>query len=131
MASLCLESVTVDFPVYNTSTRSLKNRLLSRGTGGRIRRDAGNRLCVRALDDVNLAFEYGDRVGLVGQNGAGKSTLLRVLMGAYEPVRGRVWRCGRIASLLNVSLGVDAEATGYENIIARGLFLGLKPRTGA
>jgi len=53
--------------------------------------------------------------------------LLRVLAGAYEPVRGRVHRRGRTASLLNVSLGIDAEATGYENIMMRGLFLGLMP----
>ena len=127
MASLRIESVTVDFPIYNASTRSLKNRLLSHGTGGRIGRDAGNRLRVRALENVSLAFEHGDRVALVGRNGAGKTTLLRVLTGAYEPTRGRVWRHGRTASLLNISLGIDSEATGYENIMTRGLFLGLMP----
>ena len=127
MVSLRLESVTVDFPVYNTSARSLKNRLLHHGTGGRIGRDAGNRLRVRALEDVSLAFEHGDRIGLVGPNGAGKTTLLRVLAGAYEPTRGQVQRRGRTASLLKMSLGIDSEATGYENIMTRGLFLGLMP----
>ena len=127
MASLRVESVTVDFPVYNASARSLKNSLLHHGTGGRIGRDAGNRLRVRALEDVSLALEHGDRVGLVGQNGAGKTTLLRVLAGAYEPARGRVRRLGRTASLLSVSLGMDHGATGYENIMTRGLFLGLMP----
>ena len=124
---LSLESVTVDFPVYNTGARSLKNRLLHRGTGGRIARDSGNRLSVRALEDVSLAFEHGVRVGLVGHNGAGKSTLLRVLAGAYEPTRGHVRRRGRTASLLSVSLGIDPEGTGYDNIMRRGLFLGLMP----
>ena len=127
MASLRLESVTIEFPVYSASTRSLKKRLLHHGTGGRIGRDVGNRLCVRALDEVSLTFEHGDRVGLVGRNGAGKTTLLRVLAGAYEPTRGHVRRRGRTASLLNVSLGIDPEATGYENIMTRGLFLGLMP----
>ena len=127
MVSLRLESVTVDFPVYNASTRSLKNRLLHHGTGGRIGRDSRNHLCVRALEDVSLAFKHGDRVGLVGLNGSGKTTLLRVLAGAYEPARGRMRRRGRTASLLNVSLGIDPEATGYENIMTRGLFLGLMP----
>ena len=128
MVSLKLESVTVDFPVYNASTRSLKNRLLHRGTGGRIAKGAGKRLVVRALEDVSLAFEHGDRVGLVGPNGAGKTTLLRVLAGVYEPAQGRVLRHGRTASLLSGSLGIDAEATGYENILTRGLFLGLLPQ---
>ena len=127
VASIRLESVTVDFPVYNTGARSLKNRLLHRGTGGRIGRDAANRLCVRALDDVSLAFEHGDRIGLVGRNGAGKTTLLRVLTGAYEPVRGRIRRHGQTASLLSTSLGLEPDATGYENIMIRGLLLGLTP----
>ncbi len=127
MVSLGLESVTVEFPVYNTSARSLKNRLLHHGTGGRIARGAGNRLLVRALDKVSLSLAHGDRIGLIGPNGAGKTTLLRVLAGAYEPTRGRVWRRGRTAPLLNVSLGMDSEATGYENIMTRGLFLGLMP----
>ena len=124
-ASLRVESVTVDFPVYDASMRSLRNRFIYHGTGGRMGRDAGNRLSVRALDDVSLDFEHGDRVGIVGHNGAGKTTLLRVLAGVYEPVRGRVRRTGRTASLLDVSLGIDYDATGYENIVTRGLLLGL------
>ena len=34
---------------------------------------------------------------------------------------------GRTASLLSVSLGINSEATGYENIMTPGLFLGLMP----
>ena len=127
-ASIQVESVTVDFPVYNANMRSIKNRFIYHGTGGRVGRDAGNRLTVRALDDVSIALEHGDRVGVVGHNGAGKTTLLRVLAGVYEPVRGHVWRRGRTASLLNVSLGIDDDATGYENIMTRGLLLGLSPK---
>lgn len=126
-AKLRLDAVTVDFPIYSLGARSLKNTLLHRSSGGNIGRDAANRPCVRALDGVTLEINQNDRVGLVGRNGAGKTTLLRVLAGAYEPTAGQVWRQGRAASLLNLSLGIDSEATGYENIVARGLFLGLKP----
>ena len=126
-AKLRLEAVTVDFPIYSLGARSLKNILLHRSSGGNIGRDAANRPCVRALDGVTLEINQNDRVGLVGRNGSGKTTLLRVLAGAYEPTAGRVWRQGRTASLLNLSLGIDTEATGYENIVTRGLFLGLKP----
>lgn len=124
---LRLEAVTIDFPVLNTNARSLKNTLMHYGTGGRIVHVGGNHLQVRALEDVSLSIEHGDRVGIVGHNGAGKTTLLRVLAGVYEPVHGRVWRQGRTASLLNASLGIDSEATGYENIMSRGLLLGLMP----
>lgn len=126
-ASIQVESVTVDFPIYSANRRSIKNQFIYHGTGGRVGRDAGNRLSVRALDDVSLALEHGDRVGVVGHNGAGKTTLLRVMAGVYEPVQGHVWRRGRTASLLNVSLGIDDDATGYENIMTRGLLLGLAP----
>ena len=80
---------------------------------------------VRALDDVSLAFGDGDRVGILGGNGAGKTTLLRVLAGIYEPTRGRVWADGRIGSLLDVMLGFDDGATGYENLMTCGLLVGL------
>ncbi len=125
--SLQLAGVTVDFPVYSADTRSLKNDLLRRSTGGRIGRNAGSRLSVRALEDVNLAFAHGDRIGLIGANGSGKTTLLRVLAGVYQPTRGRVRRRGRVASLFDISLGIDPGATGYENIMMRGMFLGLAP----
>ncbi|HLI11529.1 MAG TPA: ABC transporter ATP-binding protein [Alphaproteobacteria bacterium] len=127
MASVQLDSVTVDFPVYSANTRSLKNSLLEKGAGGRIGRGQGMSVSVRALDNVSLTFEHGDRIGLVGRNGAGKTTLLRVLGGVYQPTMGTVRRLGHVSSLLNISLGLDGELTGYENIMMRGLFLGLRP----
>ena len=124
--SLRVVGVTVDFPVYNADTRSLKNDLLRKSTGGRIGHRAGH-LLVRALENVDLALERGDRVGLIGVNGAGKTTLLRVLAGVYQPTLGRVECRGQVASLFNISLGIDPDATGYENIMVRGMFLGLTP----
>ena len=124
--SLQLAGVTVDFPVYSADTRSLKSDLLHKGTGGRIGR-AGSILTVRALEDVDLVFERGDRVGLVGANGSGKTTLLRVLAGVYQPVLGWVRRQGRVTSLFDISHGVDPGVTGYENIVVRGMCLGLTP----
>ena len=53
--SLRLEAVAVDFPVYSPGARSLKKRLLHRGTGGRIAQGAAKGLRVRALEDVSLA----------------------------------------------------------------------------
>jgi ABC-2 type transport system ATP-binding protein/lipopolysaccharide transport system ATP-binding protein len=83
---------------------------------------------VQALDDVTLNLSHGDRLGLVGHNGAGKTTLLRVLAGIYEPGTGQVQVQGRVAPLFDISLGMDPEASGFDNIFLRGLFLGMTRR---
>jgi lipopolysaccharide transport system ATP-binding protein len=64
-------------------------------------------------------------VALIGGNGAGKTTLLRTLAGIYEPVAGRLEVTGSVGSLIDPAAGMDPEATGRENIMLRGLFLGL------
>jgi ABC-2 type transport system ATP-binding protein/lipopolysaccharide transport system ATP-binding protein len=128
MVYIRVDNVTVEFPIYNASTRSLKHKVINFGTGGRLSRDASNRLAVVALRDVSAALAHGDRVALVGRNGAGKTTLLRVLAGVYEPSFGTVTCQGQVASLFDVTLGMDIEGTGYENIIRRGMLLGLTPK---
>ncbi|WP_207188669.1 ABC transporter ATP-binding protein [Thiocystis minor] len=127
VASILLENVSVSFPVYNSSTRSIKNRLIQSATGGQIRADGATQRIsiVQALQNINLSLKSGDRIGLVGHNGAGKTTLLRVLGGIYEPNCGRVSVDGSTVPLFDISLGMNQESTGYENIILRGLFLGL------
>ena len=126
MVSLVLEDVTVDFPIYG-STKSFRTELFSRATGGLIRREGRNngRVSVRALEQVSLKLEHGDRLGIIGHNGAGKSTLLRVLAGVYVPTAGRVTIDGRVSALFNTSPGLDMDDTGFENIVTCGMFLGM------
>jgi lipopolysaccharide transport system ATP-binding protein len=119
--------VTVEFPIYENSHRSLKKKVLNLTTGGKIGGDAGKYPFVRALDQINFTFRYGERVGLTGHNGSGKTTLLRVLAGVYSPVHGSLTVHGKIASLLDMSMGLDPDATGFENIYLRGIMDGLKP----
>ena len=121
------EDVCVEFPIYYDSQRSFKKAVIKATTGGHIGRDASNHKIVKALDGLDFRFEEGDRVGLMGHNGCGKTTLLRVLTGIYEPVRGTLDLRGRVAALLDVSMGLDPEATGYENIYLRGIMSGMKP----
>ena len=132
MAAIELEGVHVRFPLlHNTSHRSLKKALVAGLTGGAIMRDARSAPVVHALNDVSLRLEVGDRVGLVGLNGAGKSTLLRVLAGVYEPEEGRITVQGRVAALLNINLGFNAEMTGRENLRLRGMYMGLRGHESA
>ncbi len=42
------------------------------------------------LEDVSLAVEPGDFLGLIGPNGSGKTTLLWVMLGLLTPTAGRV-----------------------------------------
>ncbi len=126
-ASIIADDITVSFPIYENSHRSLKNAVLNKSTGGRIAKGVGSYPVVTALDGLSFKFEEGARIGLVGHNGSGKTTLLRVLSGVYAPVTGHLRVEGRVASLLDVSMGLDPDATGFENIYLRGIMDGLKP----
>ncbi len=119
-------NLVVEFPIYSfTGHRSFKKNILNFATGGILAKDAANRVVVRALDNINFEFNEGDRVGLIGNNGSGKSTLLQVLAGIYEPVAGDLKVDGRITSMLGITLGMDSEVTGLENIYLRGQLMGL------
>ncbi|MFM0070175.1 ABC transporter ATP-binding protein [Paraburkholderia sediminicola] len=126
-SSIVARNISVEFPIYENSHRSLKKAVLNLTTGGRIGQDAGRHAIVKAIDDLSFSFTEGERVGLIGHNGSGKTTLLRTLSGVYAPVRGELRVQGKIASLLDVSMGLDPDATGFENIYLRGILDGLKP----
>lgn len=125
MASIDFQNVSVDFPVFNSSGRSLKKRLLRVATGGQLNEDASGVVVIRALEALNFRVQDGERVALLGHNGAGKTTLLRVLSGVYAPTFGQASVNGQLGSLIDISLGIDPEASGRENIYIRGRLLGM------
>lgn len=139
MLSIIANDVHIEFPVYGEHGRSLRHKLglgyLAKGLnrfatrqlslGGQIGASNSGRLVIKALDGVSFDIDEGDRIGIFGENGAGKSTLLRTIAGIYEPVRGKLETEGRVLTLFNLTLGMNQDATGLENIWLRGRMLGL------
>jgi ABC-type polysaccharide/polyol phosphate transport system ATPase subunit len=125
MAFIELKGATLDFPIYDVQGRSLKKQVLRLGRRNRIAEDTDGVVVVRALDNVDVRLDSGDRIGLIGRNGAGKSTLLRTMAGIYPPTQGSIESEGKIVPLLDISLGMDENSTGLQNIRLRGLLLGM------
>lgn len=123
MASISLKNAQADYPVFSARNRSIKTELL-RHVGGNISRKSSSRIVVEALRGVDLDVPAGSRLAIMGANGSGKSTLLRILAGIMEPTRGTAEVIGRVTALLDLSMGMDRDATGYENIVLRAAFLG-------
>jgi ABC-type polysaccharide/polyol phosphate transport system ATPase subunit len=125
LARIELEHVSLTFRVREQYQITLKEWLLR----GMYRQQRNPLLKVKALQDVSLSLDDGDRVGIIGGNGAGKSTLLRLLAGVYLPSRGRRVVRGRVSSLFELNLGFEMEASGRQNIIYRGYLQGETPRS--
>lgn len=125
MTFIRLDNCSLHLPIYGTINRSLKGAALATATGGRVGSASRDIMVIQALSNVTLDLKPGDRVGITGHNGAGKTSLLRMLAGIYEPTSGSIQVQGKVSSLLDVTLGMDFEATGYENIMLRGLMQGL------
>ena len=128
MAFIKLSNASVEYPIFGKSGRSLTNRIVEIATGGQVNRDAKGNISVKALREITLEVSSGERLGIVGHNGAGKSSLLKLISGVYEPTQGQITKSGRIGSLTDVSLGINPDSTGRENIVLRGSLLGLSKK---
>jgi lipopolysaccharide transport system ATP-binding protein len=118
-------NVSIEFPIFNATGRSLTSSILKVATGGKLDADPNGRVLVKALTGINFSIQEGERVALLGHNGAGKSTMLRALGRVYSPTKGAAEIVGKIGSLIDLSLGINPEATGKENVFIRGQLLGL------
>ncbi len=65
----------------------------------------------RVLEGINIAFEPGDRIGVVGPNGAGKSTLLDLVADRLQPSVGSVERGATVRVGYYDQLGRDLDLT--------------------
>ncbi len=118
---ISVQGLHLSFPLHLDNTRSF--RVTAAKALGISQHE--KRVYKAALSNINLRIKPGDRVALIGSNGSGKTSLLRVLNGVYEPVQGKVIRKGRVASLINATMGMDLYVSGMENIYLRGQHVGL------
>jgi lipopolysaccharide transport system ATP-binding protein len=113
-----VEHASRHFRVYPQPVRTLKEVVLARN---------GTRATeVRAIQDVSLAVDPGEAVGLIGRNGSGKTTLLSLIGGIVRPSSGRVEAGGRVASLLALGAGFHPDYSGRDNVYLNGSIYGLK-----
>ena len=115
-----LRDVRVDFEVGTARLPRVQYALASIFGAGRVSAHK-----VHALQGVTLDLQKGDRLGIIGPNGAGKTTLLKVMAGIYWPTAGSVETRGRVSPLFEMATGFEMESTGWDNIITRGLLLGM------
>ena len=122
--TISTQDLSIKFPIYDIRKKSLKISLLDSFVGGEISMNSSKIVSVDALKNITIDLYAGDRVALIGNNGSGKSTLLKTLAGIYSPSDGSIITVGSIATLLDITLGLNHDATGLENIMLRGLLLG-------
>lgn len=112
------ENVSIRYRVPRGGSRSLKEHMIRR---------LANRMTFdefAALRSVSFDVADGENVGVIGRNGAGKSTMFKAICRVVRPSEGRVVVRGRIAPLLELGLGMNAELTGRENVLLQGALLG-------
>ena len=117
------KNVSLSVPVFQARDRQLMTNPMQFITDLYLSRT--ERGIAYLLNNISLNLSPGERLGVIGSNGAGKSTLLRLLAGVYTPTTGDLVVQGNIKGLFDITLGMNPEATGLENIYMRGLQMGL------
>lgn len=124
-SSILIENASLKFKLYSNPTPTLKDTVVN----ALLRRNKiteGHEFY--ALNEINLTFQGGQRVGIIGLNGAGKSTLLKMIVGIYTPHTGRIKVEGRVTPMIEIGTGFDVELSGRENIYINGAILGYSPQ---
>ncbi|MGF1482510.1 MAG: ABC transporter ATP-binding protein [Cyanophyceae cyanobacterium] len=80
------------------------------------------------LNNIDVAIQPGEKVGIIGANGSGKSTLLKVICGILRPTKGQVRVRGEIAPLIELGAGFDENLSVTDNIVMYGVMLGFSRR---
>ena len=117
--AITVRNLSKTFRLPEERRGTLRERLMKFGV-------RNERKAKRTLDDISFEIQQGEFFGIIGRNGSGKSTLLKILAGIYKPDKGsEVTIHGRIAPMLELGVGFNAELTGRENVYLSATILGL------
>lgn len=94
---------------------------IARRLGARVQEEV-----VYAVDDVSIAIDEGEVVGLVGESGCGKSTIGRMIAGILAPTSGQILYRGR--DLARMDPERVREAALKVQMIFQDPFASLNPR---
>jgi ABC-type polysaccharide/polyol phosphate transport system ATPase subunit len=117
--AITVRNLSKTFRLPEERRGTLRERLMKFGV-------RNERKAKRTLDDISFEIQQGEFFGIIGRNGSGKSTLLKILAGIYKPDKGSEFTIhGRIAPMLELGVGFNAELTGRENVYLSATILGL------
>jgi lipopolysaccharide transport system ATP-binding protein len=115
------QHVSKNYPLYHHITGGIKNLIFHPIQGIRSLKYSQ----FQALKDLSFDVKQGETLGIIGKNGAGKSTILGLIAEVLKPSAGSVIVNGRTSPLLELGAGFHPELTGRENIILKGVLIGL------
>ena len=117
--AITVRNLSKTFRLPEERRGTLRERLMKFGV-------RNERKAKRTLDNIGFEIQQGEFFGIIGRNGSGKSTLLKILAGIYKPDKGSEFTVhGRIAPMLELGVGFNAELTGRENVYLSATILGL------
>jgi ABC-type polysaccharide/polyol phosphate transport system ATPase subunit len=117
--AITVRNLSKTFRLPDERRGTLRERLMKFGV-------RNERKAKRTLDNISFEIQQGEFFGIIGRNGSGKSTLLKILAGIYKPDKGGEFTVhGRIAPMLELGVGFNAELTGRENVYLSATILGL------
>jgi ABC-type polysaccharide/polyol phosphate transport system ATPase subunit len=116
-----VEKVSLRYRQFESANRSLKLALIHKSNRSSFRTKTK-----LALTDISFTLAEGEVLGIIGPNGAGKSSLLKCILGSLVPTQGFVETYGKVASLVDLSSGLNLDVPPKENLELYLSIVGLK-----
>lgn len=115
MKKIEIKNLTFDYPLMEKAFKILKEKDFSdsNNIGGNIIFTKKIKY-LRAICNLSLDINKGDKLAILGHNGSGKTTLLNILSGVYEVDGVKIF--GNLQSFISPNAGMDLEANCIENL---------------